>query len=61
MKSNRSKSHVNNVHVHKETELNNDIELPRQRTNSEVAEHKDKALKALKDLKMAEIEINFLK
>ena len=58
MKSNRPRSHVNNVHVHKETELNNDIELPRKRTNSEVAEHKDKALN---DLKMAEIEINLLK
>merc|ERR1712106_265481 len=61
MKSTKPRSHVTNVHVHKETELNNDIELPRKRTNSEVAEHKDKALKALNDLKMAEIEINLLK
>merc|ERR1712106_711313 len=61
MKSTKPRSHVTNVHVHKETELNNDIELPRKRTNSEVAEHKDKALKALNDMKMAEIEINLLK
>merc|ERR1712106_210650 len=61
MKSTKPRSHVTNVHVHKATELNNDIELPRKRTNSEVAEHKDKALKALNDMKMAEIEINLLK
>ena len=59
----KSRSNVNNVHVHKETELNNDIDIdiPRKRTNSEVAEHKAKAIKAIKDLKMAEFEINFLK
>merc|ERR1712106_9869 len=61
MKSTKPRSHVTNVHVHKESELNNDIELPRKRTNSEVAEHKDKALKALNNMKMAEIEINLLK
>ena len=35
--------------------------MPRKRTNSEVAEHKVKALKAFQDLKKAEVEVHMLR
>ena len=49
------------VHVKEETEIRNEMEMPRKRTNSEVADHKAKAMKALKDLKIAEVEVHMLR
>ena len=45
----------------KDIELKNETELPRKRTNSEVAEHKEKALRAANDLKAAKGEISQLR
>ena len=49
------------VNVNEETDIRNETEMPRKRTNSEVAEHKAKAAKALKDLKRAEVEVHTLR
>ena len=54
------KSEIHNFND-KDIELTNDTELPRKRTNSEVAEHKAMALNAAKDLKHAKAEISQLR
>ena len=56
-----SRSIKQEVHVKEETDIRNESEMPRKRTNSEVAEHKAKASNALKDLKRAEIEVHMLR
>ena len=60
-RSNKSRGCENHIHVEEELDLNNYVELPRKRTNSEVAEHKAKAEKAIQDLKTAELKLYFLR
>ena len=60
-KTRKSRSIKQKVHVLEEIEIRNETEMPRNRTNSEVAENKAKASKAIEDLKRAEVDVYMLR